>query len=364
MEHEVPHGVHAEHGSKVVRIDDVAAGLAHLLAALQEPGVGKDVVGQRLAERHQKDGPVDGMEAGDVLADDVQLFGIAPEFVIKGRAAVGVVAEPRDIVGESVQPHIDDVAAVKIDGDAPLERRARNAQILQALLQKVVHHLVLAGDGADEIGVRFDVMNERVRVLSHPEEVRLFFGALDFAAAVGAFAVYKLALRPKTFARGAVPALVLALVDIALLIELLEDLLHRPDVARIGGADELVVRSADAVPNGADDTRDVVDIGLRGDARLFRLLFDLLAVFVRARLEADVVALHALETDDGVRQNGFVSVADVRLARSIGDRRRYIIIALHIVSPWRGRTPNRRDAPADPASVTFLPLLYTLFKKM
>ena len=134
VEHEVTHGVHAEHGSKVVRIDDVAAGLAHLLAALQEPGVGKDVVGQRLAERHQKDGPVDGMEAGDVLADDVQLFGIAPKFVVEGRAAVGVVAEPRDIVGESVQPHIDDVAAVEIDGDAPLESRARDAQILQALL--------------------------------------------------------------------------------------------------------------------------------------------------------------------------------------------------------------------------------------
>ena len=206
-------------------------------------------------------------------------------------------------------------------------------------------------------------MNERVRVLSHLEEVRLFFGAFDFAAAVGAFAVYKLALRPEALARGAVPALVLALVDIALLIELLEDLLHRLHMVLVGGADELVVRGADTVPDGADDARDVVDVCLRGDARLFRLLFDLLTVLVRARLEADVVALHALETDDGVRQNGFVSVADVRLARSIGDRRRYIIIALHIVSPWRGRTPDRRDAPADPRGRNIFALIIHAFRK-
>ena len=133
VEHEVTHGVHAEHGGKVVRIDDVAARFAHLFAALQEPGVGKDVVGKRLAERHQEDGPVDGMEAGDVFSDDVQLFGMTPEFVVEGRAAVGVVPEPRDVVGEGVQPHIDDVAAVEIDGDAPLKSRARDAQILQAL---------------------------------------------------------------------------------------------------------------------------------------------------------------------------------------------------------------------------------------
>ena len=149
--------------------------------------------------------------------------------------------------------------------------------------------------------MRLDVLDERVRVLPHLEEVRLFFGAFDFAAAVGALAVYKLALRPEALARGAVPALVLALVDIALLIELLEDLLHRPDVLGVGGADEFIVRGADAVPDGADDARNVVDVCLRRDARLFRLLLDLLAVLVRARLEADVVALHPLEADDGVR---------------------------------------------------------------
>ena len=193
------------------------------------------------------------------------------------------------------------------------------------------------------------------------KEVRLFLGALDFSPAVGALAAHELALRPKALARGAIPALVLALVDVALLVELLKDLLHGLDVVLIGRADELIIRRAHLIPNGADGARDAVDIRLGRDARLLGLFFDLLAVLVRARLEADVVALHALEADDGVRQNGFVSVADVRLARGIGDRRRYIIIALHIVSPWRGRTPDRRDAPADPRGRNFFALIIHAF---
>ena len=135
MQDEIAYGVHAEHRGKIVRIDDVAARLAHLLAALQQPRVRKDVIGQRLAQRHQEDGPVDGVEAGDVLADDVQLLAALPVLLVQlARIAVRVVPETGDIVGERVQPDVDDMAAVKVDGNAPCEGGARDAQILQPLL--------------------------------------------------------------------------------------------------------------------------------------------------------------------------------------------------------------------------------------
>ena len=48
---------------------------------------------------------------------------------------------------------------------------------------------------------------------------------VDFAAAVGAFAVLELALGPEAFAGRAVHALIRTLVDIALVVHLLEDAL-------------------------------------------------------------------------------------------------------------------------------------------
>ena len=146
-----------------------------------------------------------------------------------------------------------------------------------------------------------NVRDEPVRILAHLKEVRLFLCLLDLSAAVGALAIHELALRPEALTRGTVPALVLALVDVALLVEFTEDLLHGGAVLGVRRADELIVGRADAVPDRADDVCDVVDVRLRGDARRLRLLFDLLPVLVRARLEADVIALQALEADDRVR---------------------------------------------------------------
>ncbi len=69
----VPGGVDAEELGEVVRIDDVAAGLGHLVLAEEQPRVAVDLLRKRLAEGHQHDGPVDGVETDDVLTDDVDV---------------------------------------------------------------------------------------------------------------------------------------------------------------------------------------------------------------------------------------------------------------------------------------------------
>ena len=64
---------------------------------------------------------------------------------------------------------------------------------------------------------------------------------LYLSAAVGAFAVHQLGFGEKGFTGGTVHTLIVALVDIALIIELFEYFLNLGFVIRIGGADEFVV---------------------------------------------------------------------------------------------------------------------------
>ena len=214
---------------------------------------------------------------------------------------------------------------VKIDRDAPGERGTGNAQVLQTGLQEVVDHLVLAALRLDEFGMLLDVLHQAVGVLAHTEEVCFLLGVHARAAAVRAAAVLELALGPEGLARLAVLALVRALVDIALIVQLLEDLLHLLLVHRVGGADELIVSGVHQIPDRLDLARDLVDMLLRRDAGSLCLLLNLLAVLVGAGLEVDIVAGHALVARDRVGQHDLIGVADVRLRRGVCDRRRDII---------------------------------------
>ena len=90
-------------------------------------------LGQGQTESHEEDGPVDGVEADDVLADDVHVGGPIL-FKQLARVPVRVVAEAGDVVGQSVQPDVDYVFGIEIDGYAPRKGSARNAQILQPRL--------------------------------------------------------------------------------------------------------------------------------------------------------------------------------------------------------------------------------------
>ena len=165
-------------------------------------------------------------------------------------------------------------------------------------------------------------MLHAVGVLGKLEEVGLFLGVLDLTAAVGALAVNELALRPEALAGLAVLALVGALVDVAVVVHLLEDLLDGLDMVVIRCADEAVVRNIHELPQIEDAlfaADDVVDELLRGHARGLGLIFDLLAVLVGAGQEHDVIACQALVARHRVGRYGAVGVADVELVGGIVD---------------------------------------------
>ena len=193
--------------------------------------------------------------------------------------------------------------------------------ILQARIDEVVHHLVDAGTGQQEVGVDQQVAHA-VGVLGQAEEVSLFLSIDDRTAAVRAAAVDQLTLGPEALTGGAVLALVGALVDVAVVVHLLEDLLDGLDMVVIRCADEAVVRNIHELPQIEDAlfaADDVVDELLRGHARGLGLVLDLLAVLVGAGQEHDVIACQALVARHRVGRYGAVGVADVELVGGIVD---------------------------------------------
>ncbi len=92
---------------------------------------------------HQERGPVDAVEAADLLADEVHVGG--PEFcearLVGG--IVGAVAERGDVVGQRVEPDVDDVLFVARHGNAPGEAGAADGEILEA-----------AADEGDDLAAR------------------------------------------------------------------------------------------------------------------------------------------------------------------------------------------------------------------
>ena len=256
------------------------------------------------------------MEAQNLLAHHVQVGG--PVFVV---VVVGVVAVAKcgDIVAQGVHPDVHGVLGVEGDGDAPLDRGAGDAGVLQALLDEG-DHLVLAALGLDELGVLLVQLEQAVGVLAGAEEVGFLVGVVDLAAAVGALAVHQLAVGPEALAGLAVVAHILALVDVALLVQLGKDLLAGLDVVVVGGADEAVVADVQQLPQVLDGGDDAVHIlfGLHPGGR--GLVLDLLAVLVGAGQEHHVVPLLALEAGQRVTGHGGVAVADVQLVAGVVDR--------------------------------------------
>ena len=132
---EVAHGIRAELLNERNRVDDVADGLRHLRAVHDEPAVPIDLFRQVKAERHEHAAPDDRMEAHDLLADEMHVCGpvFAELFLVMQ------IADRRKVVRKRVEPDVDDVLRVERHGDAPVERGARNAEVLKPLLNEGNH---------------------------------------------------------------------------------------------------------------------------------------------------------------------------------------------------------------------------------
>ena len=162
--------------------------------------------------------------------------------------------------------------------------------------------------------MRINVLDQAVRILAHLKEICFLLRGLHLAAAVRTFAVYKLRFREEGLAGRAVHSLVISFINITLVIEFLENLLHLFLMVLICGADEFVIRRIHQIPDPLDLCGYIVHELLRSDARFLSLELDLLAVLVCAGLEEHIIPLAPLVARDRVRKHDLIRVADVRLA--------------------------------------------------
>src|SRR5215472_5450994 len=183
------------------------------------------------------------MRLQDVLADQVLGVARCPELPVERTVWI---SDGRNVVDERVEPNVGHVLVVEGQGNAPLEPRLRPAdrEVLKRLAQEA-EHLVAVALGLDEAWVVLEVLDQPLLVLGHPEEVVLLFDEGQRPLVIWTLAVDDLLLRVEALAPVAIPAAVLAEVDLAGVVELLEDGLDHALVARLRGADEVVVGDAE-----------------------------------------------------------------------------------------------------------------------
>ena len=188
MQYEIADCVHAEEIYQIIRIQHVSFGFAHLAITLQQPGMTEYLLGQGLIQCHQENRPVNCMEADDIFSDQMQIS--RPKlFILLAAVAFRIVADTGNIVGQRIQPYINNVFLIEINRDTPFERGSGNAQILQSGKQEIVHHLVFAGYRLDKFRMAVDMVDQALRIFAHSEEICFFLCRFHFSAAVRTFPV-------------------------------------------------------------------------------------------------------------------------------------------------------------------------------
>ena len=222
------------------------------------------------------------------------------------------------VVQQRVEPHIRNVVAVPRQLDAPGHARfgPRDAQVANRLLQHF-EHLVAVAARLDEVWVLLQVFQQPRLILLHAEKIIGLAAQFRGRTVARIDAVDQFLLGHVALGSHAVQALVLGVVDVARRMDARQHILHVVAVARLGGADEVVVADLQPVPQPLEGVQaQVVHEALRRLARLGRRLGDLLAVFVGAGHEIHRIPGEAVIAGERVGQNLLENVADMR--RTVG----------------------------------------------
>ena len=113
------HGIPAAALEQVGRVEHVAEGFPHLLTLAGQKTMAKDLGGQGESSREQHGRPVDGMEAKDVLADDVHRSGPAPGDRCVEISCIALFEQGSDVAQEGIEPDIEGVTLMAWHGDSP-----------------------------------------------------------------------------------------------------------------------------------------------------------------------------------------------------------------------------------------------------
>src|SRR3954452_2321914 len=162
-----------------------------------------------------------------------------------------------------------------------------------------------------------ETRTEKVGVSAQPEEPIPLLHPLERARGMEhAFAIHDLGVLLERLAPHAVPALVRLLVEVRgiALEDALDERLHSRAMQGIGGADELIVRDAEATPHRGEVAGERVHEKLWRDALRVGRLLHLLAVLVHPDEKVHGVATQPAISCDRVGADLLVRVAKVWVA--------------------------------------------------
>ena len=337
---EIAHGIQTVALDERPRLDDVAQGFRDLLALIGPPAMGEDPARHRQVGRHQEGRPIDRVEAQDVLAHHMQIG--RPEALVAGTLHIGETGGG-DVVGERVEPDIHDMGGIARHRHAPCETGARDREIPQAAAHEA-GHLVAPALRGDEIRMRGVEFQQALLPGAEPEEVTRLLHPFDLGAgrgdllAVGAGG--ELVLGVIGLVADGIPAGVFVEIDLAALDQPLPDRLAGADMARLGGADEIVIAEVHRLGEIAEVLRDLVGEGLGRHAGGDGGLLHLLPMLVGAGQEHHVIAVQALEARQHVAGERRIGMPDMRRVIDVVDRRGDVVAALgHGSLQWAALFP-------------------------
>src|SRR5229473_2576455 len=231
--------VHAEHIHNRARLNNVSFGLAHLAAVHEQPAVRPDLLWQRHHRRHQESGPVNGVKSDDFFPNKMQI----------GRpvAALLVIwaADRREIRGECIEPYVKNVRLFAGHRNAPANRRARDAEVLEPALDKA-KDFIAARFGLYEIRILRVEIKERLLKRGELKKIILFGDGFGGAAAVRTI-LSGLHVDIRVVVN-AVLSRVVAGIDVTVFPALAEEPLHGVCVLYFRGADEFIALDAKVIP--------------------------------------------------------------------------------------------------------------------
>ncbi len=273
-----------------------------------DEAVAEDVFWERQAGGHEHGGPECAMEACDVFSDDVDIGG--PE-VMEAGFVVGAIAQGGDVVEECIEPDVDGLIWVEGDGDSPGEVSSGDGDVAE-FGSDDVDDFVAAGFGLDEVWLGIVEGEEFLLEGGEFEEVVFFFDGFESEGwVIGAFTFDEVAVGFEFFAAGAIEGGVGAFFDEAGVVDGLDEFLAADVVAWFRGLDEVVVGDIEGVPDFAELSRHVVDVGFGFEFEFGGALGDFDGVFVVSHLEVDIEALHSAETGLDIGADFFEGGADV-----------------------------------------------------
>ena len=239
-----------------------------------------------------------------------------------------ILAGPREgeraqIVDERVRPDVGDLSLVPRQWDAPRLAGATDREVAQAAGDEALD-LVEPEVRLHEVGPLGEQLEQLVLVGREAEEVVLLLDPFRLGVVERALAVDELVFGLERLAPDAVEPCVDVLVDIAVVVDPLQELADERLVPFVARPDEEIGLGIQARREAAPGLGDLVDVLLRVEALALSDPPDLRRVLVDAGEEERLVAALATVPRENVGGDRRVRVPDMGLVVHVVDRRCHV----------------------------------------